>query len=89
MSEVIPISDDIEIPGQMGEPVPTCVKELERLLEAAKAGEIVGIAVGLQFRDGMGSYSIAGRVGAYSLLGAMLKAQHALLVVTDDDEDEA
>ena len=47
------------------------VQELERLLEAARAGEIVGIATACQHKNRVISYSYAGQVGGYGLIGGL------------------
>jgi hypothetical protein len=53
------------------EPNATLVEELERLLEAARAGEIVGMAGSYVHRDRAVSYSYAGLVGGYGLVGGI------------------
>jgi hypothetical protein len=52
------------------EPDKDVVAELERLLEAARAGEIVGFVGGFQHRDQV-SWSYAGLIGGYGMLGAL------------------
>ena len=47
------------------------VEELERLLEAAQSGEIVGMAGAYLHKDKGASYSFAGMVGAYDLIGGL------------------
>ena len=47
------------------------VAELERLLDAARSGEIVGMAGTYLHRDKGASYSFAGMVGSYSLIGGL------------------
>ena len=49
----------------------TVVQELERLLEAARSGEILGIAGSYVHRDRVVSYSYAGSVGGYGLIGGL------------------
>ena len=54
------------------EPNSTVVEELERLLEAARAGEIVGLAGTYIHRDKVVSYSYAGAVASYGMLGGLV-----------------
>ena len=60
------------------EPNRSVVAELERLLEAARAGEIVGMAGGFQHRDKV-SWSYAGLTGGYGLVGAIECVRERLL----------
>ena len=55
------------------------VEEIERLLEAARAGEIIGMAGTYLHKDKGASYSFAGMVGAYSLVGGLECAKTRLL----------
>jgi hypothetical protein len=57
------------------------VTELERLLEAARAGEIVGMAAAYLHRDRSASYSFAGRVGTYGLIGGLECVKGRLLAM--------
>lgn len=67
-------------------PNETVVQELERLLEAARVGEIVGIAGSYMHRDRMVTYSYAGLVGGYSVIGSLscLKDRLKQIVMTRD-----
>jgi hypothetical protein len=47
------------------------VEELERLLEAARAGELVGIAGVFLNKDRIVSYSYSGIVAGYGVLGGL------------------
>ena len=49
----------------------TLVGELERLLEAAKTGDIVGMAGSFIHADRLVSYSFAGAVGGFGLIGGL------------------
>ncbi|MGE0697710.1 MAG: hypothetical protein AB7O57_01310 [Hyphomicrobiaceae bacterium] len=53
------------------EPVESLVRELERLLEAARAGQIVGFAGAYQHNSATVEYSYAGAVGSYAMLGGL------------------
>lgn len=53
------------------EPNPKLIEELERLLEAARAGEIVGLTGAYLHREHAVSYSYAGAIGTFGMLGAL------------------
>jgi len=55
-----------------------CIKALREMLEMAEAGEIAGIVCARLHGDNLGSYTIAGMIGPYSLLGAMDMAHDEL-----------
>lgn len=55
------------------------VEEIERLLQAARSGDIVGMAGTYLHSDRRASYSFAGRVGTYSLIGGLECAKQRLL----------
>jgi hypothetical protein len=55
------------------------IAELERLLEAARSGEIIGLAGTYQHKNRTISYSFAGRVGSYALLGGLDCVRERLL----------
>lgn len=62
-----------------GQPNPSCVNELERLLEAARAGEIIGLAGSYVHCNHVVSYSYAGALGGYSLIGGLTHLKHILM----------
>lgn len=64
--------------GPTGERVVSeaAVAALDEWLERALSGEIVGFAIAVLHHDGLGAFELAGRVGGYSMLGA-LDAAHA------------
>ena len=51
------------------------VERLECWLEMARSGEAVGMAGALLHCDGLASYSVAGTVGGYSMIGALEMAR--------------
>ncbi len=55
------------------------VQVLRDMLEKAEAGEVIGVAVCALHHDGLAAYHIGGRVGGYSLLGAMDVAKADLM----------
>jgi hypothetical protein len=61
------------------QPNRTVVQELERLLEAAKAGEIVGLAGTYVHRDKVVTYSYAGSVASYGMIGGLDCVKERLL----------
>ncbi len=61
------------------EPNATVIEELERLLEAARAGEILGLAGAYVHRDKVVSYSYAGAVASYGMLGGLDCVKERLL----------
>jgi hypothetical protein len=69
------------------EVIESAVQTLEMALEAAKSGEIVGVAIAMLDCRGMGSYSIAGRIGGYSMIGALEMAKAEIIAVNWDDDE--
>jgi hypothetical protein len=69
--------------GPVGVPEPndTCIEAIRKLLEMAESGEVVGIAVAALDKDGCGRWELAGRVGGYSMLGALEIARAELVDV--------
>lgn len=69
--------------GPTGAPEPntSCIAALEELLEKAKAGEVVGVAVACLHYDRLASYHIAGQVGGYGIIGAIESAKVDLLEI--------
>lgn len=65
------------------EPNATCIAECKRLLEAAQAGEVVGVAVVRLHKDNMASYSLAGIAGGFSMLGAAEMVKSELVMIND------
>jgi hypothetical protein len=65
-------------PAPAPEPNRDAVAELEQLLEAARAGEIVGFAVACQHRDKV-SWCYAGATGGFGMLGAIECLKERLL----------
>lgn len=69
MADVIPLFDcDTNMQPTVNE---TCVEMLEDILERAKAGQVIGVALGLTHYDGTSAYAIGGMVGCHSLIGAL------------------
>ena len=72
--------------GPTGEPAPNeiLIATLERALEAAKAGEIVGGAIAYLHSDGHGSFNVAGQIGGYSMLGAVEMAKSYIVEINKE-----
>lgn len=60
------------------------VEALERLLEEAKAGEVVGVIVPVLFYDGATAIREAG-LATRALIGAAVVAQHMLVKAVDEE----
>jgi hypothetical protein len=83
-AEIVSLNGAVALPE--AKPNETLVQELERLLEAARAGEIVGMAGACQHKDRVITYSYAGHVGGYGLLGGLdcVKARLLRLALAND-----
>lgn len=57
------------------------VECLERWLEMARSGEAIGMAGALLHCDGLASYSVAGSVGGYGMIGALEVARLELVEI--------
>jgi hypothetical protein len=70
MSEkVVSLRGSVTLPPT--QPNHTLIEEIERLLEAARAGEIVGMAGTYVHKDRTVSFSYAGAVASYAMLGGL------------------
>ena len=70
MAEVVSLARKL-FSRRSSEPNATVVQELERLLEAASAGEIIGLAGSYMHKDKIVTYSYAGLVAGYSIVGSL------------------
>ncbi|HYP58234.1 MAG TPA: hypothetical protein VEQ35_08110 [Beijerinckia sp.] len=86
MSEKI-VSLRGNVPVQPAQPNTTVIQELERLLEAARAGEIVGLAGSYVHKDKMVTYSYAGAVASYGMLGGLDCVKERLLRIALAQQD--
>ena len=68
-AEIVSLSGAVAEP--QAKPNETLVQELERLLQAARAGQIVGLAGAYQHQDRVITYSYAGVIGGYAVLGGL------------------
>jgi len=69
MTNVISINGG-EVP-QLATPQESVIEALENALEAARSGRVQGVAFVTLESDGMASYTVAGLVTSYSLLGGL------------------
>jgi len=76
-AEVVSLNGALALPE--AKPNESLVRELERLLEAARAGEIVGIAGAYQHQNRLITYSFAGHIGGYGMLGGLDCVKERLL----------
>jgi hypothetical protein len=65
-------------PAPPPEPNESVVAELEELLEAARAGDLIGFAIACQHRDRVG-WCYAGATGGFGILGAIECLKERLL----------
>ena len=75
-----------ELTGQK-EVVESTVEQLETLLEAAKSGQIVGIAYATLEYDRTACFGVVGRVGGFSMVGALDAAKHILTAENINDSE--
>lgn len=68
-----------------GKPVDVCVKELERLLEQAKSGEIVAISYVVLHGDEAVSWGRSSHVHGYKMIGASACATDDLIRIARRD----
>jgi hypothetical protein len=76
-AQIVGLNGAVSLPD--AKPNETLVQELERLLEAARAGEIIGMAGAYRHKENVTTYSYAGVVGGYALLGALDCVKERLL----------
>lgn len=65
--------------GTPHKPDQNVVEFLKEMLEAAEAGEINGIAIGIAYSDGAWSYGLSGAIGTYGMVGALEAAKANIL----------
>lgn len=71
VSNVVSLDGTAFTPPDSPQVSATLVGELERLLEAAKLGDIVGMAGSFIHADRLVSYSFAGAVGGFGVIGGL------------------
>lgn len=64
------------------------IATLEEILEAARAGEIVGVMVASLCYDRLGRWDVAGETGGYSIIGAAEAGKLDLMRRIGDLNDE-
>jgi hypothetical protein len=70
-AEIVSLTGTVTLAEPEAKPNETLVQELERLLQAARAGQIVGMAAAYQHQDRVITYSYAGAIGGYAVLGGL------------------
>lgn len=78
IDNVTSINKNGDIIAPTNQPNPFLIKFLEDQLERARAGEIIGIAGAILDKDKLGEFFTAGRVGGFSMIGALHCAVHDL-----------
>jgi hypothetical protein len=71
-------------PTQAPEPPPACVEVLEAWLEKARSGQIVGVLLVGQCRDGSVDTEVDGRLDGCQLIGALELAKADIVEVMRD-----
>ena len=79
MAEVVSLHGTYQPPAL--EPNATVVRELERLLEAARSGEIVGLAGSYMHKDKVVTFSFAGLVAGYGVVGGISCLKERLMQI--------
>lgn len=74
---IVPIRPGVEPDPPKGEVNADVVETLEKLLDRARSGEVIGIAYAVQHPERMTSYWRAGFCSR-AILGAMLLLQHEM-----------
>lgn len=83
MTDIIHIHHKPVLPET--EPSQNLIEFLERTLIEARAARIVGAVLVLRAADNSSTYSIVGRVGGFSMLGALQVAQHEVAAINIGD----
>lgn len=68
MAEVVSIHG---APVHAGDPVEPCVSALEDMLERARAGEVIGVAMAVMHSDRSSSFTFGGYLDSYGVIGAL------------------
>ena len=92
MSENVVTLSGVKTPPVVKEPHQGVVTLLERMLQDARAGEIVGMVCAYQNSDWRAGYSVVGFVGGYSMVGAAYNILQEVGdinrgVISEDDDD--
>lgn len=64
-----------------------CIDELERILEAAKSGDIIGFVMASVNGNKTTSYTIAGIAGGFPLVGAIEMAKQEIVSINKGFEE--
>lgn len=62
-----------------------CIDALEAMLQKAKAGEVIGVAMACMYHDGLAAYEMGGMIGGYPMLGALEITKMAVIQCMHDE----
>lgn len=65
-------------------PNENAIAVLERALEHAKNGQVVGVSMALLHHDGLAAWQAGGLVGGYSMLGALEMAKADIIAILQE-----
>lgn len=67
--------------GHTGVPQPdqNCIEVLENLLEKARGGEVIAVAIAAKHHDGLATANHGGKVAGYALIGALEAIKASLI----------
>jgi hypothetical protein len=71
-------------PAPRSEPSQVLIDELERLLERARSGDLVGGALTLLGAGGVAEYHIVGYAGGFNMVGAVACMQARLVSIANE-----
>lgn len=66
------------VEGQTTEPSEYVIETLEDMLERAKSGKLIGVAIVGMENDGATPYMLVGKVGGFGMVGALQGLQFEL-----------
>lgn len=66
-------------PVGLPEPNDACISTLRKFLEMAEDGEVLGVAIVALDKDACARWAVSGKVGGYSILGALDTAKAELM----------
>jgi hypothetical protein len=74
--------------GPIGEPEPNdaCIECLEKWLEMARSGKIVGVVIAGISNDNLSEYALTGRIGGFAIIGAIQMLQQHLIDINMEVE---
>lgn len=61
------------------EPNAACIETLERCLEMARSGKVVGVVIASMDTDNLAEYALGGYVSGFGMMGALQMLQQHLI----------